>query len=190
MAPQDIILFEDQQDPSFLWIDQLESRSNRYRIYDSGARKNIVLLQQDVASIKAGTGIPDTKNTAGSTNSNSKIYLIGALTQSEYAQTYSNSDVYVQNGQIYADNGGNVIGRVLTVEDINQDEILSDSSTTIPSQAVVKNYIDANTYLNFQGIINDDSDLIFSKIGDVFQVGTDGDFNEIECKTGDLIIAV
>lgn len=37
----------------------------------------------------------DTKNTAGATNTNSKIYLVGATSQSEYPQTYSHSSVYV-----------------------------------------------------------------------------------------------
>lgn len=44
----------------------------------------------------------DTKNTAGSTNSTAKIYLIGATEQSANPQTYSNSAVYVQNGTLYA----------------------------------------------------------------------------------------
>lgn len=37
----------------------------------------------------------DTKNTAGSTNSLSKLFLIGATSQSASAQTYSNANVYV-----------------------------------------------------------------------------------------------
>ena len=37
----------------------------------------------------------DTKNTAGSTNSSSKLFLIGATSQSASAQTYSNANVYV-----------------------------------------------------------------------------------------------
>lgn len=37
----------------------------------------------------------DTKNTAGSNDTSSKIYLIGAKTQSDNPQTYSHSSVYV-----------------------------------------------------------------------------------------------
>lgn len=44
----------------------------------------------------------DTKNTAGSTNSTSKLYLVGATTQATSAQTYSNSGVYEQNGIVNA----------------------------------------------------------------------------------------
>lgn len=44
----------------------------------------------------------DTKNTAGSTNSTSKLFLIGATSQAANPQTYSNSSVYTTNGTLYA----------------------------------------------------------------------------------------
>ena len=44
----------------------------------------------------------DTKNTAGSTNTTSKIYLIGATSQAANPVTYSNSSVYVNNGELAA----------------------------------------------------------------------------------------
>lgn len=44
----------------------------------------------------------DTKNTAGATNSASKMYLIGATTQGDNPQTYSNSNVYATNGDLVA----------------------------------------------------------------------------------------
>lgn len=40
----------------------------------------------------------DTKNTAGSTNDSSTLYLVGARTQVANSQTYSNSNVYMANG--------------------------------------------------------------------------------------------
>lgn len=44
----------------------------------------------------------DTKNTAGSSNSTSKLFLVGTTTQSSTGvQSYSNSGVYTQNGQLY-----------------------------------------------------------------------------------------
>ena len=46
----------------------------------------------------------DTKNTAGSTNNTSKLYLIGALEQSANPQTYSNSDTYYELGVFHAKN--------------------------------------------------------------------------------------
>ena len=44
----------------------------------------------------------DTKNTAGSTDTTSKIFLIGATSQAANPQTYSDSEIYVQNGTLYA----------------------------------------------------------------------------------------
>ena len=44
----------------------------------------------------------DTKNTAGSINNSSKLFLIGATTQAANPITYSNSSVYTQSGQLYA----------------------------------------------------------------------------------------
>lgn len=44
----------------------------------------------------------DTKNTAGSTNSTSTLYLIGAGVQAANPQTYSNSKVYMTDGTLTA----------------------------------------------------------------------------------------
>mgnify|MGYP003338023664 CR=1 FL=1 len=44
----------------------------------------------------------DTKNTAGTTNSTSKLFLAGATTQAANPQTYSNSNVYATNGTLHA----------------------------------------------------------------------------------------
>ena len=46
----------------------------------------------------AGYVTTDTKNTAGSTNTSNKIYLIGAQSQADNPQTYSNTNLYYQNG--------------------------------------------------------------------------------------------
>ena len=49
----------------------------------------------------------DTKNTAGATNTTSKIYLTGTMSQTSSAQTYSNREVYVEDGAITASSVGN-----------------------------------------------------------------------------------
>lgn len=46
----------------------------------------------------------DTKNTAGSTDTSSKIYLIGATSQAANPQTYSDDQVYVTSGTLQANN--------------------------------------------------------------------------------------
>lgn len=44
----------------------------------------------------------DTKNTAGATNSTSKLFLVGANSQGANPQTYSNSSVYASAGRVYS----------------------------------------------------------------------------------------
>lgn len=46
----------------------------------------------------------DTRDTAGSSNATTKLYLVGAGSQAAYATTYSNSNVYTQSGNLYAAN--------------------------------------------------------------------------------------
>lgn len=53
----------------------------------------------------------DTKNTAGSTDTSSKIYLVGATSQAANPQTYSDNEVFATNGQLTSKSfslGGNV----------------------------------------------------------------------------------
>lgn len=51
------------------------------------------------------TRYTDTKNTTGSTDSSSKLYLVGATSQASSPVTYSNSGVYTQSGAVYASAG-------------------------------------------------------------------------------------
>lgn len=44
----------------------------------------------------------DTLNTAGSTNDEAKLYLVGAKSQAASAQTYSDTEVYTQAGELNA----------------------------------------------------------------------------------------
>ena len=50
----------------------------------------------------------DTKNTAGSTNTTDKIYLVGAKEQGDNPQTYSNVNCYASGGKLYS-NGSEVL---------------------------------------------------------------------------------
>ncbi len=50
----------------------------------------------------------DTKNTAGSTNSDSKMFLIGATSQAANPQTYSNSKIYATGGVLTSEGGINL----------------------------------------------------------------------------------
>lgn len=59
-------------------------------------------------SVPSNAVFTDTKNTAGSTDSSSKLYLIGATSQAANPQTYSHDTAYVgTNGKLYS--GGKVV---------------------------------------------------------------------------------
>lgn len=56
-------------------------------------------------TINSSASGTDTKNTAGSSNSTSKLYLVGATSQSSAGvTTYSNANVYATNGSLYSTN--------------------------------------------------------------------------------------
>lgn len=46
----------------------------------------------------------DTKNTAGATADANKLYLIGAKTQGDNPQTYSQANAYITGGKVYSNN--------------------------------------------------------------------------------------
>ena len=84
------------------------------------------------------TSYTDTKNTAGSTNSNSKLFLIGATSQAANPVTYSNSQIYATNG-------------TLTVAGLTGTDSLSIGSTDETYFEVSPGAIDA---LTLDGIID------------------------------------
>lgn len=53
-------------------------------------------------AVPSGAVFTDTKNTAGSTDTSSKIFLVGATSQAANPQTYSDNQVYATNGQLDA----------------------------------------------------------------------------------------
>lgn len=72
------------------------------------------------------TSDTDTKNTAGSTNSSSKLFLIGATSQGVNPQTYSHDTAYVgTDGCLYSNNK-----KAMTV-----DQLLSFSNISVPTSA-------------------------------------------------------
>lgn len=69
-------------------------------IYFNTSNKNIYLNSGGTLYTFAGT---DTKNTAGSSNTSSKIYLVGATSQATNPQTYSHDTAYVgTDGYLYS----------------------------------------------------------------------------------------
>ena len=85
------------------------------------------------------------RNTAGATNSTSKLYLLGAGTQADNPQRYSNANVYIQNGNIYANNLITSLSGEDTAQSVNDIEYISDITYVAPSTTT------ATAILSFSG---------------------------------------
>lgn len=77
--------------------------------YNGSAGKTLDIKQGNNITLTAAagsltiTGVGDTKNTAGSTDSSSKLFLIGATSQATNPQTYSHDTAYVgTDGCLYS----------------------------------------------------------------------------------------
>ena len=72
-------------------------------------------------SVPSGAVFTDTKNTAGSTNTSSKIFLVGATSQATNPQTYSHDTAYVgTDGCLYSNSTRVVSEIVSSTEPTNQ----------------------------------------------------------------------
>lgn len=93
------------------------------QITASGKVYPVQLDSSDKAFVSVPWTDTDTKNTAGSTNSASKLFLIGAASQAENPQTYSNSAIYATNG-VLSTTKTQVGGTAVTMEYNSSDECL------------------------------------------------------------------
>ena len=69
------------------------------RSLTSGTKVGTITINGTGTDLYAPTNT-DTKNTTGSTDTSSKIFLVGATSQEANLQTYSDNQVYAQNGQL------------------------------------------------------------------------------------------
>lgn len=81
-----------------LTVDSAAATTTSGRVYPVAVDKSGYL------SVNVPWTYTDTKNTAGATNDPSKLYLVGAKTQDNNPQTYSNNKVYVQDNKLYSNN--------------------------------------------------------------------------------------
>ena len=93
------------------------------QITASGKVYPVQLDSSDKAFVSVPWTDTDTKNTAGSTNSSSKLFLIGATSQDANPQTYSNSAIYATNG-VLSTTKTQVGGTAVTMEYNSSDECL------------------------------------------------------------------
>jgi hypothetical protein len=73
------------------------TKRSEFKIFGSGAT---TVASDASGNLTITSTDNDTKNTAGSTNSDSKLFLIGATSQAANPQTYSDSEVYTTNGTL------------------------------------------------------------------------------------------
>ena len=57
-----------------------------------------VVTSDGIYNAISGFSTTDTKNTTGSTDTSSKIFLVGATTQAANPQTYSDNEIYATSG--------------------------------------------------------------------------------------------
>ena len=87
-------------------------------------------------SVPSNAVFTDTKNTAGSTNTSSRIFLIGATTQTENSQTFSDDEVYVTNGTLYLTKNS----KGLNISSLEASQaIVTDSEKNLVSRGITNN---------------------------------------------------
>lgn len=80
------------------WNDSSGGRPVQIAVSDSGVRAQRVATADNAWGSWVKLPNSDTKNTAGSTDTSSKIFLIGATSQAANPQTYSDNEVYATSG--------------------------------------------------------------------------------------------
>ena len=80
-----------------------------------------ITLTPDATNDKVTIASTDTKNTAGSTDTSSKIYLIGATSQASNPTTYSDNEVYATSG-VLSTKSVQVGGSLATMQYNSTDE--------------------------------------------------------------------
>ena len=134
----------------------INSTNSQYSLVGTNGTTGLIKNGSTVTSASGYTacpivgGIPyykntntDTKNTAGSTNSNSKLFLIGATSQAANSVTYSNNQIYATNGTLTV----NALQATITIQtaSLTGTNSLSIGSTSDTSFEVSSGIIDALT---------------------------------------------
>lgn len=171
-------------------------------------------VAQGIEAIKITS--TDTKNTAGSTDSSSKLFIVGAESQAGNPQTYSQDTAYVgTDGHLYSNSKQTVNlsdTQSLTNKTYNGYTLASacakgvdtsisagSSSTNLPTTAAVEARITAaieaaqTGAATFKGTVNastDISGLTAYSAGWYWVVGTAGTYAGQACETGDMIFAI
>ena len=96
---------------------------------------NITLTNSN-GTITIKSSYTDTKNTAGSTNSTGKLFIVGSAAQSANSQTYSNSKCYIGSDSCLYSNGA----KVLTAHQSLADYVKNTTIASATNLGLVKVY--------------------------------------------------
>ena len=153
----------------------------------------------------------DTKNTAGSTDSSSKLFLIGATSQAANPQTYSQDTAYVgTDGHLYSDSkqvvnlsgsqaltnktyNGYTLGAACA-KSVDTSISAGSSSANLPTSAAVASFVAGQVTgaTAFQGTVNSNSTISGSDYvsGYYWVVATAGTYVGQTCEVGDMVFAI
>ena len=98
--------------------------------FSAGTNVTITSLSNNIVISSSYT---NTTNTAGSTNSASKLYLIGATSQTSSSTTYSNSTCYIGTDSCLYSNGAKVL---TSHQSLSAYALKTDIPTTLPASDV------------------------------------------------------
>ena len=91
---------------------------------------NVTITKDTSGNVTIASAYTDTKNTAGSTDTSSKIFLIGAISQEANPQTYSHNTAYVgTDGCLYSDSK-KVLNGAATTSVLGGIKLYSEASTS------------------------------------------------------------
>lgn len=153
--------------------------------YSSSGKNYAVQLSSE----KAYVNVPwtDTLNTAGSTDTSSKIFLIGATTQAANPQTYSDNEVYATSGVLTAKEFAGA-GTSITLGTANA-AVVTDANKKLTTRGIRNNtslgtlgwtaastdttLVTTNTIAYWNGYYKDtSSNLQYSKNGEIMGLST------------------
>ena len=151
----------------------------------SGKNYPVQLDSNNKAYVNVSWTDNDTKNTAGSTNNSSKLYLIGATEQSANPQTYSNSKVYATDGVLTATTfsgtatNADKLGGQLPAYYATAADYVKKSGDTITGYLTIKNNSSgAPSIVLQQGETNDTyEDWRMSNVGGYFKIQNENSGN-------------
>ena len=109
------------------------------------AKGHVTNLTYSAQKVKDTNTNTDTKNTAGATNSDSKLFLVGAPSQQDNVQTYSHDTAYVgTDGCLYSDGK-----KVAIIGGANEGNFVLSAESAEPRRLIFRDRVNTDDYTDF-----------------------------------------